>query len=176
MCVQCHIVVLNTGDTAFVFIGIEFFSLVLFHRLVQGNIQACMNRCWNSQVCTVKCLNHETATTGILQMLVLSLEHIAFSIGLHYRYFKYFIKFTLSSTSANILRFSPIKRKNKRKNGTRRQGQLRRVILNSLIVHAFVSLKWLWYSNWQIMTSLAFKQIMPGKWTETWYTESNLSY
>lgn len=94
---------------------LNFFPLFCFTDLVQGNSQACMNRCWNSQVCTVKCLNHETARTGILQMLVLSLEHIAFSIGLHYRYFKYFIKFTLSSTSANILRFSPIKRKTKEK-------------------------------------------------------------
>lgn len=30
--VQCHILVLNADDVAFVFTGIDFFSLILFHR------------------------------------------------------------------------------------------------------------------------------------------------
>lgn len=36
------------------------------------------------------------------------------------------------------------------------------------LMHAFVSLKEVWYSNWKIMTSLSFKQILAETWTRTW--------
>lgn len=126
------------------------------------------------QVCDVKCLNHKTiSVTGALQMFVLSPElpsplALVSIINRDIFFFNYlFCKhFTVLSC----------KNKNKRKSGTRGQGQLWRVVFNLFFVHAFVSLKGLWYSNWQIMASLCFKLIVPGKWTVTWYIKSNLSY
>lgn len=168
------IVGLNAGDVAFLWMGIHLFPFFCFTDIVQEKSHAFRSRCWrlSGMWCQMPELPGNGCNRGTSNVCAVSRIPISFNIALHYkwRFFK-----NISSTPANILWFSSVTAKQNKKKEWNKGS---RTAMGSYphFIHAFISLKGVWYSSWKIMTSLSFKQIVPGKWTGTWYTESNLSY